>query len=358
MRQNNHRLGVVAALALVTGCTSNQANSVPGFTSVNLNENKAQLAVGVATFVDGSKGLNAVVTFRQPSGLSATLANTPTITGPAGFNVPTGSGGVDGGTNHISGSPQVQPGGTAIQSTFKTSGGAFAYGFAPDNSTASGAPNFNTYSGAFYDAAGTLTGADSTGTPITFLGGPPAFPSTLTGTFPPGFVGFTQGFTTFATAPVVGSYGLSIAIASSNTPGATIVGTPGTLANTTGLGPVSTPTFASDTAGGGTATCVPPTGTTETLVELTDVTAATYYTVVVHGAGPISATFASNLGPIVSGAPSPTIVAKDEYSVSCIAVDYPAFEAGPPGNIQQLPALVGVAGQADISFSPNFDSTY
>lgn len=357
MRHINPRLGVVATLALVTGCTSGQANSVPGFTSVNLNSNKAQLAVGVATFVNGTKGLNAVVTFRQPNGLSATLANTPTITGPTGFLVPAGSGGVDGGTNHISGSLQVPSGQTAVMSTFGTSGGAFAYGFAPDNSTTSGTANFGVYSGAFYDSAGTITGSNAAG-PITFLGGPPAYPSTRTGTFPAGFVGYTQGFTTFATAPVVGSYGLSIAISSSNTAGATIVGTPGALANATGLGAVSMPTFTSDTAGGGTATCTPPAGTTETLVDLTDIKAGAYYTAVVQGAGPVSATFTDNLGPVVSGAPTPTIATGDEYSVSCIAVDYPAFETGPPANTQQLPTLTGAAGQADISFSPNFDSTY
>lgn len=358
MRHLNTRLGLIAALALSSGCTSGQSNSVPGFTSVNLNTNKAQLAVGVATFVDGSKGLNAVETFRQPNGFSATLANTPSIVGPSGFLVPVGQGGTDGGTNHITGSPQVPFGTTAVKSTFGTKGGAFTYGFAPQNSTASGSANYSLYDGAFYDASGLLTGADSTGNPIEFRGGPPAYPNARTGTFPAGFTGYTQGFTTFATAPVVGSYGFTIAISSSNTPGTTIVGTPGTLANATGLGAVSAPTFTPDGAGGGTATCTPPVGTTETLVDLTDVKAGTYYTIVAQGAGPVSATFAPNLGPTVNGNATPTIVAKDEYSVSCIAVDYPAFEAGPPSNLQQTPTLVGAAGQADISFSPNTDAVY
>ncbi len=358
MRHLNPRLGLIAALALSAGCTSGQSNSVPGFTSVNLNTNKAQLAVGVATFVDGSKGLNVVETFRQPNGLSGTLANTPSIVGPSGFLVPAGQGGTDGGTNHITGSPQVPFGTTAVKSTFDTSGGAFTYGFAPQNSDPSGAPNFGIYAGAFYDSSGTLTGANSKPKPIEFRGGPPAYPNVRTGTFPSGFTGYTQGFTTFAAAPVVGTYGFTINVSSSNTSGATIVGTPGTIANATGLGLVSTPKFTPDGAGGGTATCVPPVGTTETLVDLTDVTTGTFYTVVAQGAGPVTATFGANLGPIVNGKSTPTIVAKDEYSVSCIAVDYPAFEAGPPGILQQTPTLVGVAGQADISFSPNTDAIY
>jgi hypothetical protein len=358
MRHLNTRLGLIAALALTSGCTSGQSNSVPGFTSVNLNSNKAQLVVGVATFVDGSKGLNAVETFRQPNGLSATLANTPSIVGPAGFLVPAGSGGTDGGTNHITGSPQVPFGTTAVKSTFDTSGGAFSYGFAPQNSTASGSPTFSVFDGAAYDASGALTGADSKGNPVEFRGGPPTYPNVRTGTFPAGFTGYIQGFATFAATPVVGSYGFTIAISSSNTAGGTIVGTPGTLANATGLGAVTAPAFAPDGAGGGTATCTTPAGTTETLVDLTDIKAGTYYTVVAQGAGPVSATFAPNLGPIVSGTSTPTIATGHEFSVSCIAVDYPAFEAGPPGNLQQTPTIVGAAAQADISFSPNTDAVY
>jgi hypothetical protein len=44
--------------------------------------------------------------------------------------------------------------------------------------------------------------------------------------------------------------------------------------------------------------------------------------------------------------------------VSCIAANYPAFESGPPSNLQELPTITGANGQADISFSPNLDATY
>jgi hypothetical protein len=359
MRTNTKRLAILAALGLVTGCSSGQSNTEPPVTKSTLSNDKAQLAVGIATFADGSKGLNLVATFRQPDGLSATLLNTPTVTGPAGFKVPAvSSAGTDAGTNTISASPQVPPLSSPTKTTFGTSGGVFAYGFAPENSTTSGAANFGLYSGAFYGSPA-LEGTDSSGNPITFEGGPPAYPNVLNGTYPSGFLGYTQGFSTFAATPVLGSYALSILIPSSNSPSTTITASPGTLSSTAGLGAIAaTPAFVEDGKGGGTATCTVPAAATETIVDLTDVMVGQFYTVVVTHGGAVSATFAPNLGAYVSGAPGPTIATGDEYSVSCIATNYGAFEAGPPNNTQQLPAIVGANGQADISFSPNLDAAY
>jgi hypothetical protein len=43
------------------------------------------------------------------------------------------------------------------------------------------------------------------------------------------------------------------------------------------------------------------------------------------------------------------------YFVVAVGYDYPAFEAGPPGNTQQAPALVGANLQADLTMSdPTF----
>jgi hypothetical protein len=90
---------------------------------------------------------------------------------------------------------------------------------------------------------------------------------------------------------------------------------------------------------------------------LVDVSAQQFYTVLLEHGGPIKATFADNLGAYSGSSYGPTIASGDEYSVTCIAVDYPVFESGPPNNSQQLPVLTGPAGQVDVSFSPNYDNT-
>jgi hypothetical protein len=360
VRKTIIRTGLIAALGVAAGCSSGQSSAEPGTTSVNVTNFKAQLAVGVATFVDGSTGLNVVATFRQPDGLSGTLLNTPTIVGPAAFRVPAGMGGVDGGTNHISASPQVPPLATPTSTTLGTTGGVFAYGLAPDNSDTTGSSYNFVYDGAFYDATGALMGADSGGNPIEFRGGPPAYPNVLDGTYPSGFGGFTEGFTEFDAPPVAGTYTLSIVVPAANAASTTIAATPGAIANVAGsLGPIAAaPAFVEDGNGGGTATCAVPLNAKETLVDITDVTADAFFTAVVKGGGAIAATFAPNIGAYSGGVAGPTLTSGDEYSVSCIATNYPAFEAGPPGNLQQLPTIVGANGQADISFSPNLDATY
>jgi hypothetical protein len=361
VRKLIERTGLLAALSVAAGCSSGQSSAEPPTTGVNVANYDAQLAVGVATFVDGSKGLNVVATFRQPDGLSGTLVNTPTIMGPAGFRVPAGMGGVDGGTNHISGSPQVPPLSTPASTTLGETGGVFTYGLAPDNSDTSGSLYNFVYDGAFYDATGALMGADSGGNPIEFRGGPPSYPNVLDGTYPSGFEGFTQGFVEFDTPPVAGAYGLSIVVAAGNAATVTVTGKPGgTITNTAGsLGAIANaPTFVEDGAGGGTASCTTPATATETLVDITDVTATTFFSSVVKGGGAITTTFKPNLGAYVSGVAGPTLTSGDEYSVSCIAANYPAFESGPPSNLQELPQITGANGQADISFSPNLDATY
>ncbi|MBC5800055.1 MAG: hypothetical protein GIW94_08805 [Candidatus Eremiobacteraeota bacterium] len=356
------------ALLGISACTSGNSAQEPPFKSANLTQNKLQLAVGVATFNDGSKGLNVVETFRQPNGLSAVLLSTPSLTGP--FTVPAGMGGVDGGTNHITGSPQALPGQTPVVSTFGQSGGAFAYGFAPENSSTAGAASYNLYSAPFYAADGTLTSnppanpanplynpgipgsSDPPHANDAYRGGPPAYPNVRNGTFP-GFYGYTLGFTTFALTPVAGTYTLAVNVPSGNHPSVSISAPNATLANVTGLPTfAAAPTFTEDGAGGGTVTCSPPAGTTETLAEIEDQKTAAYYTIVTTDRGPVSVALPDLLGPTTTGTATPSLGMGDPYSVVCLAVDYPLFEAGPPANVQQTPALTGGAGQADIAFSP------
>src|SRR5438270_3517589 len=93
---------------------------------------KLTFSVGTAKLQDGTTGLNVVAYLRTASGSTAYLVNTPSITGPAGFAIPSssqtangaGGSGADGGTATIGSTAQTAtppPAGT----TFGTAGGLF-----------------------------------------------------------------------------------------------------------------------------------------------------------------------------------------------------------------------------------------
>ncbi|HTJ25388.1 MAG TPA: hypothetical protein VMA36_04400, partial [Candidatus Limnocylindria bacterium] len=191
------RAGVVIAVAALAGCSSG-ATAPPSPTQANINQDVLQFAVGTATLPNGATGMNVLATFRQPSGLSATLLNEPVLTGPFtlpaagtsatsyGATIASGPGsaelngtapGCTSGAPCIAGSPQVAPGspsGAILPTTFGEGGGVFSTGFAPFNSNTSGS-----YYGGYtpfaipYYAAGTAT--------IVPLGGPPAYDPEGTG---------------------------------------------------------------------------------------------------------------------------------------------------------------------------------
>src|ERR1700730_479725 len=74
---------------LLVACSTNGVAKNPGVTQANLAANKLQFAVGTARIgQDSFVGVNFVATLRQPNGMTAILASTPTITGPASFLVP------------------------------------------------------------------------------------------------------------------------------------------------------------------------------------------------------------------------------------------------------------------------------
>jgi len=308
-----------------------------------------------------------VATFRQPNGDSATLVNTPTVTGPAGWTIPTcppcsPTTGVDAGTNHISASPQI-PGSVASPvptiATFAQTGGVFSYGFQPDNVGTNGAPVYSVYNQPLF------TGIAGAPTPRSYRGGPPAYPNARDGTFPNGFLGYSQGFLTLLTPAVAGTYNLSILVQTVNGPASQTFTATGGMASTTPLGVIGPASVVPDGAGGVTVNFTAPAGVTETLVDLqvlpwcsaqTGSVGTTYYTQIARGAGPQSVTFAANLGPTGSSAfgctfAGQTIVAGDNYAVLLVGADYPAFEAGPPQNTSQTPTLAGANGQADVTLS-------
>ncbi len=351
------KAGTALVLGLAAGCTSSSNNT---FSKPSINGiAKLQVAVGTATFPDGSVNLNVVTTFRDKTGLSPSTNNTPTLTGPSGFSVPSvPDAGSDAGTNRIT-------------ATFGMSGGAFAYGFAPDNTTA--LPSYVPYGGngdgapfyaAQFQALPATTGwpfQDSAKTVdyVPFLGGPPLFPYSQNGTYPIGFYGFPEGFTTFAAKPVAGSYSLSVSVPTTpQVSGGTVNATAATLSSVAGLPAYPAPTFVEDGSGGGTVSVVAPAGVTETLVQIVDITTPSFYALEITGAGAGSAALPDALGPAAVGATAPSLKAGDTYIVTAIGCDYPAFEAAQPGNGSQTPTLTGGAGQTDLTISPFLAQAY
>jgi hypothetical protein len=346
------RFAAVAALGvLAAGCTASGSAVEPAVTQANLSANKLQFAVGTANIM-GTAGLNTVVTYRQPSGASAVLLDTPAITGPTGFlvNAPattTNSSGAtvvaagnDSGTNQISGSQQPVAGVAAAPTSFGTTFGAFAYGFSPVNSTTSGTPSFTIYSQPFYSPT------------VKYVGGPPAYPNPRDGSYPSGFVGWSQGFTAFDQVSLAtGTYALSVNVPSSNAAGITQTA-PGTLSSLTLLPLPSGIAFAHAGANGGTVTFTAPAGSTESIAYVYDSTTKAYYSQVVHATGAQSVTIPDNLGIHAYGsAATPTFNVGDKLSVYVASFDYPAYEAGPPTNSSQIPTITGSNGQADVSLS-------
>lgn len=372
----------LALLAALAGCTSGQIASEPPFQAANLTADTLRLAVGVATFRAPitTRGINTVAMFRQPSGLSATLVNTPALTGPftnkpgtacsattnTGTNGPANAGSADGGTGSILGSPQVPPGILAACTTFGTAGGVFSYGFAPANAGTSGADVFTLYTQPFYNNAAGSTANPQFGpgtiTARSYKCGPPAclLPLLAAGSSPApsGFTGFSQGFITFGLTPVAGNYNLSVGIQNSTGQTTSVTSNTAVMASVVGLPPYPTPTFVSkDGTGGVVVNIVPPAGVTETLVDLVDATTGSTLTVVVQGAAPANVTFPDSFVNSV-GVTTQSLNTGDTWRVTAIGVNYPAFEAGPPGNTSVSPTITGANGQADITFSSELSQIY
>jgi len=335
-------LVALGGLSALSACTSGQSAIVPPSTAVNLAATaKLQFAVGTAN-IAGTTGLNTVVTFRAPNGLSATLVNTPTITGPAAFAVP--SGGLDTGTNMISGSPQVAAGLTTTSTTFGQGGGAFAYGFAPLNISQNSPANFGSYSLPFYVASAAQA---------QYLIGPGnTYVSNFRdGTQAPGFGGYASGFTDFAATPVAGTYtlGVKIPLAIGSIPDFTAAATLGT---TVPLPLFAPPAYTTDGAGGGTVAVTVPAGVTEALVYVVDGKTGNFFTLLTRTQGPQALTLPGNIGPIAKGVAGPSIPVGNPVFVYAVGFNYPAIEASPIGaSPSQTPVITGANGQADITSS-------
>jgi len=386
----NHKIIAAAVVAaLLAGCSANGTASPPTSVVSNLQADVLQVAVGTANMGQdgGQLGLNVVTTFRQPNGDSAALVDTPTITGPPAFVVPNacGTGCVDAGTNHISGAPQnVNPAVANPVTTFGQTNGIFSYGIAPDNVGTTGAASYNLNLQPFYATVGNLR----------YIGGPPAYPFFKDGTYPGGtasiasngstssfFNGYTQGFTQFQATPVAGTYTASVVVATST------AGTPAFAANAvltylTAPPSLAAPTFVTDGLGGGAGTVTLPVDArvVETMIYVNDlvpvfggtVTEPSWYTIGPNrGTGVQTFTLTDCLRPCGGAAGTgcqnnpatrtQTILTGTTFRIYAATYDYPAFEASPPGNTQQSPAINGGAAtsnQADITTSPFASAVY
>jgi len=372
-----------AAIVLPACQTTNGTAQLPGVNQVPLSSlGKLTFVVGTAKLQDGSTGLNVVAFLRKSDGSTAYLVDTPSITGPSGFVIPSsalpangsGGSGVDGGTATISATPQSTASPPAAGTTFGIAGGLFGGGFGPFNSTAT-ASNFYpgqaapggpspTFSTPFYEPS---TGTNAPTDPRPFLVGPPApgIASFTNVSYPPNFAGYLPGFTAFEAAPVAGTYALNVKVAAANA-ASTSLSASATLSSTSTLPAVSAPTLTSDGNGGGTVHVTVPAGAIETLVFVHDLGYAgggmgVFYTVgPITGTGAQTGSLSDALGPCsgTAGCNAPTLVAGDAYEITAIAFDYPDFESIQPISTKQVPAVAGASGQADISISPATIATY
>jgi hypothetical protein len=415
VRAEYRALGAAAGIAILAACSSGQSAIQPPSTAVSVQNTTAlQFRVGTARHADGNVYFNTLVTYRQGNGLSGTLYNTPSITGPAGFVVPAAQTasttvgsqpGVDAGTHSITATPPTQPGTPATATTFNQTGGAFAYGFAPANSTTSGAANYAqmpaanlgaSFNSAIYgDATSTITTGPGAGntqnniaggggryinvytqplylTPsrrLPFLLGPPVTPDihNPNAGYPSGFLGYDSGFTYFAVAPVAGTYTMNMTVPS-NTGGnvAATFTTTASLTSVAGLPveptPVTTETAVSANAcgtgvpGGGASIVVAPgpAGVTNQVLYVVDVSATTglptHYAFNIAAAGG-TATLSATSGP---GGKVP-FCSGDSVYAWVVGADYDIVGLAPPGNTQQTPSL---PAQADITVSPVYEIAY
>ena len=385
-RYISRAVGFALVAALLGGCATSGSSQLPSTTKAPLASNTLELAVGTANIgQDGTVGLNVVATLRQPSGASATLANQPTLTLPAGMTVPAGTPGAyggtnpDAGTNKITASPQVPRNQTPAESTLGTFTGVFSNGFGPFNcdqtcsSTGAyyiGNPNGTTGNGfdySIYDGSFNPNGDPTqplpffSADPFDYVVGPPAVKFFGDGTYPGLFAGYSPGFTTFELTPVAGQYSLSVLVPATNVAPVTYTAN-ATMTSTAALGPISV-TLASDGAGGATGTVTTPAGVTEAEVFVYDSTTNQYFTAAITGiaaAGPQSFTIGDNLGSCSTKCPTPnaTFSSGDSLSYEAVGYDYPAIEASSPTSTNAKPTIAGANGQADLTSSAMGTLTY
>jgi hypothetical protein len=351
--------GLALLAATVLGsCTSGQVGQLQ-VTSVNpATYGKLQFGVGWATSYPTSietnvagYGVNFVATFRQSNGRSAALTDNilVLVPGPLGTQL----------------AQLVNTDGT---SNFEFPAGTAALGAGINN----GAP---TVYGQYLENVGS--------------GGPPAFPPPADATS--STKGFSEGY--YASFPIIpvgmgDASGLPLASALATFPGQyTLQVTLPTATSSTVLNSVATlagkplpvfvpPVAIPDGNGGALVTITVPAGVTESIVTVTGEACQTQtvaagaspapvqalpqaYTLVSHKTGPGTdrlslpdfITPIADSGQYQSLCPSAKLGLTQVATAYAVGFDYPAFESLYPQNLSEAPAIVGAAGQPDITLS-------
>ena len=367
MRAIYKTLGSAAGISILAACTGGQAGVEPPSTQAPVQtQSTLQFRVGTVNWRGLATFTNTVVTFRQPNGLSATLYNTPTITGPAGFVVPTtvptaclgtsasttaSGGGTDVGTANISATPPTQPGTPAVATTFNQIGGAFAYGIAPANSTTGGTSFYpgNPVGRGFASQIGVVSDVYtqplycSSTRKLPYVLAPPAtspdFHNPSLG-FPPGFIGYDSGFMTFGVAPVAGSYALHMTIPSATIGvNSAVFDQTASITSVVPMGTV-TPVVVAEPGSPGTAltfTVAPaPAGATSQVLYVVDQSTGTYWSFNTGTAGGVFSLAAGNF------------TAGDVIRAYVAAANWDIVGDGPPANTSTAPPL---PAQTNVSLS-------
>ena len=382
MYSNGIKLSAVLVALGLAAC-SGSGTSPKGVSTANVSANTLQFNVGTAN-IAGVAGTNVVVTYRQPSGQSGTLVNSPTLTFPHALAGAAGT--ADGFSSTIVTGPAAAEIGTTSATsttqngtnptTFGVSGGAFGLGLEPFNYGNLGTPdNVASYQVPVYDthgAACTIAAAPCDANGFLPIGGLPAFdPSGNAAAVLAGVNGVSEGLNVFAVAPAVGTYGLAVAV-----PGAAGSSATAAISSATLLPavvappPVITATAGATASDSATFAYVQPAGAIEGYVQVTDVGPTTadatsclgaslatpvYYTVALTASG--TATLPA--GALCSAADNTKATGSasdgDAFTVQVIAFDYHAYEISYPNSLgNPAPSIVGAGAshQSDLTISP------
>jgi hypothetical protein len=283
---------------------------------------------GAGPYSNGATFLNIIETFRNAQGNSAVTYDVPMIEGPPQFIV----------------------------------GAAAPYdGLGPNQLYNSLAPAFGDNFGSQFFGTNPVTGKPFA--PISYIGGPPSFPSVKDDPqeYPSGFAGYSEGIiqpssVITGAGLVAGRYRLQLTIPSGPPPDTLGENVVTSLTNLTPLGNFPAPQFVPDGNGGGTVSIVAPAGVVETMV---NITGSDNFTIVLHGAGPQTAVLPDALGPPDSnGNPTPSIPAGKIYTLYALGVNYPSYEATYPKSTATAPSIKGSDGQADVVLSPQAAAVY
>ncbi len=358
-----------ASVIALASCSGGGAPEI--VQTANLSASRLQFSVGTVVPPPPSEQqgtysgpfLNLVETFRQPNGTTALLNDTVAITGPPSFVV-------------ASGNQAVANDGGAPNELLNFFQGESAFGEGFGTNVNGLAPNLGNVA----------------------PGGPPAFPRTTDGNYPPGF-SYTADINTiggssqsFPNGFPLGTYTLNV----STPPGSGQAHTwtaSANLASLTTLPAITAPQVSFDGQGGGAVTFVVPAKVSEMFVaigagsnqcwpfftgtsDFTGIqTSSGLFSLFVKSpkAGSLTLAIPDNLGPPTANGNAPTFCSLAQNlkfstggsttggtaSVYIVGADYPLYEMAYPQSTVQLPPIAAAVGpdgkpnpESDITISP------